>query len=126
MLKKLISWNQSGKKFMSVSSQKFNFQIIENPIGFQAAKVSIFSEHFEEPSSRPQAFLRQNQKTCLTDVKVFYPKNILVGIDIYYEPTSTLGFLDHDLGVRTVESYMIYNQMIKKLPEMIDDEEKND
>lgn len=89
-------------------------KIITNPIGFQATKVLVFSDHRYH---QPLALLRDNKETCLTDVKVFYPKNTLVGIDIYYEPTSTIGLLDDDLAPRTIESYALYNDKVDQLPD---------
>jgi len=113
MLKRLGSRLFNGGKFLG--NQKLKCLIIDNPVGFQATKVSIFSEHIQD---QPRAHLRGNKDTYLTDVKVYYPKNTLVGVDIYYEPTSTLGLLHEDLAPRSIKSYAIYNHKLHKLQDL--------
>jgi hypothetical protein len=100
--------------------EKMKIRQIPNPNpGLEASQVMVFTKH-DSDRVMPVPMLHQNSE-YQTDVKVIYPKNTLVGLDIYYSPVSTLGQLhasDSEISGSCMVSYALYNDQVHQLSEM--------
>tara|TARA_R100001163_G_C5067342_1_gene206380 strand:- start:1534 stop:1938 length:405 start_codon:yes stop_codon:yes gene_type:complete len=98
-------------------------QIIKNPVGFEATDVTQFTIN-ECKRIIPSAMLVENSM-FVNQTTVLYPRNCLFGVEIDYEPISTLGKIhQHDKNMSEyggLESgfsvrYACYNGLIFQLP----------
>ena len=87
----------------------FRKQIIPNPPGYQAIDVASFS--VSKKGQTPMAFLRENMQRAEIDVLVFVPDDDIVGVDVIYEPNTTLGRMHKDIYETYMETFVLANGM---------------
>lgn len=111
----------------SVANPNMVKQIIKNPPGYEAVQVSTFSIASGKKRKRPMAFLRKNNDRAEIDVMVFVPEDQIVGVDVVYEPNTTLGRLHWDIYEPYMESFALAKGMkptpIDELERVVIDDE---